>query len=175
MGELSVEKKYEWFISEIGTRKGKKSDYITFVFGCVEEPEVSRVKLVIPESIRGSVVFAFMTKTGYKDKGGTPDPFKHFKRGQKFFAKPVKRYLQGDIDNVRWAIDYDSVTVKQSRGKLTDEKLNKIKRILAHAPTLDEAIRRMATTDQNLLYDFGVAVGDGTLDPDAEVGQGASS
>ncbi|MFA5137297.1 MAG: hypothetical protein WC489_07970 [Patescibacteria group bacterium] len=175
MSELNTTQKYEWFIQEIGTKKGNKNDYITFVFGCVEEPVVARERITIPEDIRSSILFNIMVKTGYKDKGGKPDPFKYFKRGLLFYARPVKKYRGGDLEDVRWSIDFDSISMRNIRHKLPDEKFNKIKLILSRSPSLEEAIRRMATTDPNLLYDFGVAVGEGSVTPDDEIGQGVSS
>lgn len=167
MVELSTDKKYEWFIQEFGKGKTKTSEFIWFVFGCVEENELARARINIPSDIRTGVLFSFMQNTGYTDKGTKqPDPFKWFKRGMHFFARPVKIYRGGDLNTVRWTIDYDTISSNNSVQELSDETLDRIKRVFSHAPTKDEAIRRMAKTDPALLYDLGVAVGAQIIDID---------
>lgn len=169
MTELSTDKKYEWFIQEIGKGKTKTSEYISFIFGCVEEPETARARINITTDIRSGVLYSFMVNTGYKDNGGEPNPFNWFKRGLHFFARPVKIYRGGDLNAVRWTIDYDTISSQNVSEEISNETLDRIKRVFSHAPTKDEAIRRLAKSDPALLYDLGIAVGTGMIDIDGLV------
>ncbi len=164
MAELSTEKPVEWFISEISKVTIKKTDYITFVFGWVDGPVDARGRIPVLNDLRNSVLYHFMLCTGYKDNGGKPDPFKWFKRGMHFHAKPVKKYLGGDLNLVKWGIDYDSITTKSQKQSIPVENMERINRIVAHAPSKEEAIRRMATSDPTLAFTYGFAVGSGVLE-----------
>lgn len=170
MTELSTDKKYEWFIQEIGKGKTKTSDFITFIFGCVEENEIARARINITNDIRNGILYSFMVNTGYKDNGtGDPNPFVWFKRGMHFFARPVKIYRGGDLNTIRWTIDYDTISAQNVSEEISEETLERIKRVFSHAPSKDEAIRRLAKSDPALLYDLGIAVGAGLIDIDGLV------
>ncbi|MFA7212204.1 MAG: hypothetical protein WC110_12240 [Bacteroidales bacterium] len=170
MTELSTDKKYEWFIQEIGKGKTKTSDFITFIFGCVEENEIARARINITNDIRNGILYSFMVNTGYKDNGtGEPNPFVWFKRGMHFFARPVKIYRGGDLNTIRWTIDYDTISAQNVSEEISEETLERIKRVFSHAPSKDEAIRRLAKSDPALLYDLGIAVGAGLIDIDGLV------
>lgn len=170
MTELSTDKKYEWFIQEIGKGKTKTSDFITFIFGCVEENEIARARINITNDIRNGILYSFMVNTGYKDNGtGEPNPFVWFKRGMHFFARPVKIYRGGDLNTIRWTIDYDTISAQNVSEEIPEETLERIKRVFSHAPSKDEAIRRLAKSDPALLYDLGIAVGAGLIDIDGLV------
>lgn len=167
MTELSTDKKYEWFIQEIGKGKTKTSDFITFIFGCVEENEIARARINITNDIRNGILYSFMVNTGYKDNGtGEPNPFVWFKRGMHFFARPVKIYRGGDLNTIRWTIDYDTISAQNVSEEISEETLERIKRVFSHAPSKDEAIRRLAKSDPSLLYDLGIAVGAGLINID---------
>jgi hypothetical protein len=81
-----------------------------------------------------------------------------------FHAKPVKKYLGGDLNLVKWGIDYDSITTKSQKQSIPVENMERINRIVAHAPSKEEAIRRMETSDPTLAFTYGFAVGSGVLE-----------
>lgn len=164
MAELTTEKSVEWFISEISTVTIKKTDYLTFVFGWVDGPVDARGRIPLLNDPRNSILYHFMLCTGYKDNGGKPDPKRWFKRGMHFYAKPVKKYLGGDMNMVKWGIDYDSITTKNQKHVIPAESLERITRVVTHAPSKEEAIRRMASSDPTLAFTYGVAVGSGVLE-----------
>lgn len=170
MSELNQEKLHEFFIHEVYTKKKSKSDYLIMSLGIVGYPDDAALSVRIGEDVRQSVVYRMMINTGYKeDSKRQPDILKHFERGMHFFAKPVKKYLGGNPNAVRWTISIDTITAKKQNVDIPQEKLDRVANIVAHAPNFDEACRRMSASDANLLFVFGYAVGIGLMNREGKL------
>lgn len=169
MTELDINKTYEWFVINAGTARIKKSEYFTMDAGCGEAPVDATVRIKLTDDIRNNIVFQMMIATGFKDTGKPIDPTKHFKRGFRFHAKPVKLYHGGDVNDVRWTLALDTITARKQDTDIPTETLERIQLIVSKSPNFNEAVRRMSSSDPNLVFTFGYAVGSGLMDREGKI------
>lgn len=170
MTELNQEKTHECFIIEAFTKRKAKSDYFIMTFGFVGFPDDGSLSVRIGPDVRQSVVYKMMIDTGYREDGKKqPDILKHFERGTHFYAKPVKRYLGGDPNAVKWTVNIDTITAKKQGIDIPQEKLERIQLIVSKSPNFDEACRRMSASDPNMLFTFGYAVGSGLMNREGKL------
>lgn len=169
--ELNPEQVYEWFIISAKKRVTAGREFIVVTFGCVGVGTYITAQnrfRVLPD-LNNTVLLSIMERTGYKNNGSNQHPITHFKHGTHVFAKPVKNYRAGDINDVMWSLAPDTITGQRAGVQLSQKDIESITRVTSTSPDTSEAIRRLSKTDPELLFRFGQAVGAGVLDKNGKV------
>jgi hypothetical protein len=167
--ELDPTRIYEWYIIDRSIVHSRGRPYLSFYFGCVDLRETAKLRIRMPDDLKGNIIMQVMYATGYKDNGSAPDPLAHFKRGDHLFAKPVKSYIGGDVNAPVYSLAPDTITGSKQIIELPPDTRERIHRIVSNAPDHAEAIRRMGKTDVQLVFVYGQAVGAGVMDKSGNV------
>lgn len=162
--EPNPEQLYEWFVINATVHTRANREYVKVEWGCVDEPVTAHSRFRVMPDLSNTVLLSVMERTGYKNNGNGQHPITHFKRGVHVYAKPIKLYRAGSVDQVHWTLAPDTITGQRTDVQLSQRDIESITRVTSTSPDISEAVRRMSKTDPELLFRFGIAVGAGVID-----------